>query len=70
MKKWKIFQIIQFIVFLLISLWLWIRTIDGSGAVQTLDSKLISFGVWMAFYLGLVLVEFGIYYIFKKRKQA
>lgn len=60
-KTWKIFQIVQFIIFLLMSAWIWIRTVDGSGAVQTVEVKLISFGVWCAFYLFILLIEWGIY---------
>ena len=41
-KSWKISQIIQFIVFLCVSVFLFTRTVDGHGAVQTLEAKLIN----------------------------
>ena len=61
MKTWTIVQIVQFVIFLLMSVWLWIRNVDGSGAIQTIDAKMISFGVWGAFYLFILLIEWGIY---------
>ena len=40
-KSWKKFQIIQFMFFLCVSVFLFIRTVDGHGAVQTSEVKLI-----------------------------
>ena len=48
-KSWKISRIIQYIVFLCVSVFLFTRTVDGHGAVQTLEAKLISFAVWEIF---------------------
>ena len=56
-KGWRTFQIIQFILFLCISAFLFIRTVDGHGTVQTLEVKLISFAVWALFYLGVLAIE-------------
>jgi len=36
---------------------LFTRTVDGHGAVQTLEVKLISFAVWGIFYLGVLAIE-------------
>lgn len=41
-KGWKILQIIQLIIFLCFSAFLFARTVDGHGTVQTLEVKLIS----------------------------
>lgn len=68
-KSWKIFQIIQFIVFLCVSVFLFTRTVDGHGAVQTLDTKLISFAVWAIFYLGVLVIEWLIYFIVRRTKN-
>lgn len=46
---WKALQIIQLIVFTCFSAFLFTRTVDGHGAVQTFDAKLISFAVWGLF---------------------
>lgn len=68
-KSWKIYQIIQFIFFLCFSVFLFIRTIDGHGAVQTLEAKLISFAVWGIFYLGVLAIEWLIYFIVRRSKH-
>ena len=68
-KSWIIFQIIQFIFFLCFSVFLFMRTIDGHGAVQTLEAKLISFAVWGIFYLGVLAIEWLIYFIVRRSKH-
>lgn len=60
---WKALQIIQLIVFTCFSVFLFTRAVDGHGAVQTFDAKLISFAVWGLFYLGILAVEWLIYAI-------
>ena len=40
-KGWKILQIIQLIIFLCFSAFLFARTVDGHGTVQTLEVKLM-----------------------------
>ncbi|WP_071132036.1 DUF3923 family protein [Alterileibacterium massiliense] len=67
-KRWKTFQIIQFIFFLLVSIFFFIRTVDGHGAVQTLEVKLISFAVWGIFYLGVLAIEWLVYFIVRRSK--
>jgi len=44
-NKWNIFQVIQLALFLGLSVFLVFRKVDGSGAENTADVKLISFGV-------------------------
>lgn len=68
-KSWKIFQIIQFIVFLCVGVFLLTRAVDGHGTVQTLEAKLISFVIWLAFYLFVLAVEYGIRFITVIRKK-
>jgi hypothetical protein len=68
-KSWKTFQIIQFVFFLCVSVFLFTRTVDGHGAVQTLEVKLISFAVWGIFYLGVLAIEWLIYYIARRFKH-
>lgn len=50
-KVWKTFQIIQFAFFLCVSIFLFIRAVDGHGTAQTLEVKLISFAIWGIFIL-------------------
>ena len=68
-KRWKIFQIIQLVFFACISAFLFIRTVDGHGTVQTLEVKLISFAVWGIFYLGLFAIEWLVYFIARQFKH-
>ena len=68
-KSWKVFQIIQFVFFLCVSVFLFIRTVDGHGAVQTLEVKLISFAVWGIFYLGVLAIEWLTYFITRRFKH-
>lgn len=68
-KRWKNFQIIQFTVFLCVSVFLFIRTVDGHGAVQTLEAKLISFAVWAIFYLTVLAIEWIIYFIVQRSEK-
>ena len=68
-KRWKTFQIIQFVFFLCVSVFLFTRTVDGHGAVQTLEVKLISFAVWEIFYLGVLAIEWLIYFIARRFKH-
>lgn len=65
-KRWKIFQIMQFVFFACISAFLFIRTVDGHGTVQTLEVKLISFAVWGIFYLGVLAIEWLAYFIVRR----
>ncbi len=68
-KRWKTFQIIQFIIFLFVSAFLFTRAVDGHGTVQTLEVKLISFAVWGIFYLGILAIEWLIYFIVRRSKH-
>lgn len=68
-KGWRTFQIIQFIFFLCVSVFLFTRTIDGHGTVQTLEVKLVSFAVWGEFYLGVLAIEWLIYFIVRCFKK-
>lgn len=68
-KGWVILQIIQFIVFLCVSVFLFTRTIDGHGAIQTLDVKLISFAVWGVTYLVILVIEWLICFIVRRSKK-
>ena len=56
-------------VFLCVSVFLFTRTVDGHGAVQTLEVKLISFAVWAIFYLGVLAIEWLIYFIARHFKH-
>ncbi len=68
-RGWLFFQIIQLILFLCVSVFLFTRTIDGHGAVQTLEIKLISFAVWGIFFLAILAIEWIIFFIARRKKH-
>ena len=68
-KRWKKIQIIQLVFFLCVSVFLFIRSVDGHGAVQTLEVKLISFVVWGIFYIGVLAIEWLTYFIVRRFKH-
>nr|WP_073293344.1 DUF3923 family protein [Parolsenella massiliensis] len=65
-KGWRTFQIIQLVLFLCFSGFLFLRTVDGHGAVQTVEVRLISFAIWAIFYIGLMAVEWLAYFIVRR----
>lgn len=62
-NKWKIFQVVQFILFLFVSVFLIFRKVDGSGLENIADIKLISLTVWLGFYLFVLALEYGIRFL-------
>ena len=69
-NKWRVFQTIQFVLFLGVSIFLFFRKVDGSGAENTTDVKWISFAIWLGFYLFLLALEYGIHFLTVIRKRA
>lgn len=68
-KGWRTLQVVQLVVFLCFSVFLFVRPVDGHGAVQTPEAKLISFAVWALFYLGILAVE-GLIYLIGRRARG
>lgn len=68
-NKWRIFQVIQLILFLSISIFLFFRKVDGSGAENTADVKLISLAIWLGFYLFVLAIEYGVRFLTKIGKK-
>ena len=62
-NKWRIFQVVQFILFLVVSVFLFFRKVDGTGAENTADVKLISLAIWLGFYLFVLALEYGILFL-------
>ena len=69
-NKWRVFQTIQFVLFLGVSIFLFFRKVDGSGAENTTDVKWISFAVWLGFYLFLLALEYGMRFLTVIRKKG
>lgn len=68
-NKWRMFQIIQLILFLSISVFLFFRKVDGSGAENTADVKLISLAIWLGFYLFVLAIEYGVRFLTRIGKK-
>ena len=68
-SKWRMFQIIQLILFLGISIFLFFRKVDGSGAENTTDVKLISLAIWLGFYLFVLAIEYGVLFLTRIGKK-
>ena len=68
-NKWRVFQIIQLILFLGISVFLFFRKVDGSGAENTADVKLISLAIWLGFYLFVLAIEYGVRFLTRIGKK-
>lgn len=67
-SKWRKFQVIQLILFLGMSVFLLLRKVDGSGAENTLDVKVMSLAIWLVFYLLVLAIEYGIRLVIKMDK--
>lgn len=50
-------------IVLAVSIFLFLRKADGSGAENTTDVKWISFAIWLGFYLFLLALEYGIRFL-------
>ena len=68
-NKWRMFRVIQFILFLVISVFLFFRKVDGSGAENTADVKLISLAIWLGFYLFVLAIEYGVRFLTRIGKK-
>lgn len=68
-NKWKVFQVIQFVLFLAVSVFLFLRKFDGTGTANTTEVKWISFAIWLGFYLFLLALEYGIRFLITLKKR-
>lgn len=68
-NSWRISQVIQLVIFFGISVFLFFRKVDGSGAVNTAEVKLISLAIWLGFYLFVLALEYGIRFLTRIGKR-
>ena len=68
-NSWRISQVIQLVIFFGISVFLFFRKVDGSGAVNTAEVKLISLAIWLGFYLFVLALEYGIRFLTRIGKK-
>lgn len=68
-KSWKIFQLVQLLVFAGMTIFLLVRPVDGMGAVQTVEIRLLNVGIWAGYYLAALAVEWGIYALLHRNRR-
>ncbi len=68
-NKWKVFQTIQLLLFIGVSIFLLVRSVDGSGTTNNWNVKLVSFAVWLGFYLFVLALEYGIRFLTVIKKK-
>ena len=69
MKIWTIVSIAEVIVYIGVSLFLFLRIYDGAGAINTFEVKVISFAIWSMINLCVFLVQFVWYKKIHKNKH-
>ncbi len=68
-NSWRISQVIQLVIFFGVSVFLFFRKDDGSGAVNTAEVKWISLAIWLGFYLFVLAIEYGIRFLTRIGKK-
>ena len=68
-NKWKVFQTIQLLLFIGVSIFLLTRSVDGRGTTNTWNVKSVSFAVWLGFYLFVLALEYGIRFLTVIKKK-
>ena len=56
-------------IFLGMSVFLFFRKFDGSGAENTAEVKLISLDIWLGFYLFILAIEFVVRFLTRIGKK-
>ncbi|MCQ5245483.1 MULTISPECIES: DUF3923 family protein [Lactobacillus] len=68
MKAWKISGSIVLILFIVISIFLCVRKIDGAGVVQTPEMRIITLIIWGVFGL-IILISYLIWLAILKHSK-
>ncbi|MBG9980196.1 DUF3923 family protein [Facklamia sp. DSM 111018] len=69
MKVWRMVSIAEFIIYIVVSLFLFLRVNDGAGAANTLEVKMISFAVWTVFNFFIFFIQWVWYKRIHKNKR-
>ncbi|MDF7638765.1 DUF3923 family protein [Lactobacillus sp. ESL0791] len=68
MKKLKVSSILFTIIFVIGALFIWLRKVDGRGAVNTMDNRIISLTVWVVLFVIILLLHMIWLYFVNKNK--
>ncbi|MGX4763498.1 DUF3923 family protein [Holzapfeliella sp. JNUCC 72] len=63
----KVLGYILSLIFLGVSLFLWFRGADGSGLANTMQVKLVSLTIWIAFSLIVLAIYLVTYHFIRRR---
>jgi len=66
MKVWRLVNILCLIVFIALLIFVMVRRIDGTGAVQTPEARMISVLVLVVFYIFVGLFQLLVLHFIKK----
>lgn len=67
-NKWLWINVVQSIVFIIVSAIIWLRKYDGAGISQNTSSKWISWIIWIILWAVILVIE-GIIYLIQKRNN-
>ncbi|WP_035421674.1 DUF3923 family protein [Fructilactobacillus florum] len=68
-KSWQIVSIIELLIFITLSIFIFIRSTDGSGTIQTQEIKLINWCILDIPFAFLFIVQFIWFIVIKKNKK-
>ncbi len=70
-KGWLTFNITSIVLFLISSIFLWMRDTDGAGAgaIMNNELRLLNLGVLFIFFVIIWLIEFVVFLIVKNFKK-
>ncbi|MDY5161551.1 DUF3923 family protein [Leuconostoc citreum] len=68
-NTWLSFNISSIMLFLIISIFLWLRNIDGTGAIMNTKLRLLNIGVLFIFFAIVWLSELIVFFIIKHAKK-
>lgn len=55
---WSIVSVLEFLSFMVLSLMVWFREVDASGAIQTIELKWINLAILAVFFLLPFVIQF------------
>lgn len=68
-RAWLTLNFGWFVIFLAGAFFIMYRKVDGAGAIQTSDAKLVSFIVWVGLFVLIGLVELAVYFVFRRKER-
>jgi len=68
-RPWLTFNIISLVLFLIIGIFLWLRHIDGSGAVMNTELRLLNIAILSIFFAIIWFTEFALFLIINHTKR-